>query len=179
MLPELSKIIGVHPGAVLSRELNKRGWESKQFAISLGEHPQTINAISKGRRGINPALSVKIGKALGTNDNYFMLLQAYFEVEREHKKMLKNQQKPDLNKIRSVLFWDTDINFIDWQKQRRAIIQRVFERGNDGEIKEIIAFYGKDEVVKELKTCLPYLTTLSENAAKQVGLNLTIQHETK
>jgi len=179
MLPEISKIIGVHPGAVLSRELRQRGLESKQFAISLGEHPQTINAISKGRRGINPSLSIKIGKALGTNDNYFMLLQAYYEVEREHKRLLKIQQKPDLNKIRAVLFWDTDINLLNWQKQRKAIIQRIFERGNDSEIKEIIAFYGKDVVVKELKKCRSYLPTLSENAAKQVGLKITLQHETK
>lgn len=171
MLPEIAKIKGVHPGAVLSRELKLRGLESKQFAISLGEHPQTINAISKGRRGINPALSIKIGHALGTNDDYFMLLQAYFEVERERKKLLKNQQKPDLSKLRAILFWDTDINLLDWQKQRKAIIQRIFERGNELEIKEIIVFYGKDIVVKELKTCPPYLPTLSENAAKYVGLN--------
>ena len=82
MLPEITKIKGVHPGAVLSRELRRRGLESKQFAISLGEYPQTINAISKGRRGINPALSIKLGHALDTDEEYFMLLQAYYEVER-------------------------------------------------------------------------------------------------
>jgi len=179
MLPAISKIKGVHPGAVLSRELKQRGLESKQFAIALGEHPQTINAISKGRRGINPALSIKIGNALGTNDDYFMLLQAYWEVEREHKKLLKNQQKPDLSKLRAILFWDTDIKLLDWQKQRKAIIQRIFERGNEGEIKEVITFYGKEVVKKELKTCPPYLPTLSENAAKYVGLTIKLQHETK
>jgi plasmid maintenance system antidote protein VapI len=60
MLPDINQIKGVHPGAVLIRELKKMGLESKQFALSIGEHPQTINAISKGRRGINPALSVKL-----------------------------------------------------------------------------------------------------------------------
>jgi len=179
MLPEITKIKGVHPGAVLSRELKQRGLESKQFAISLGEHPQTINAISKGRRGINPALSIKIGNALGTNDDYFMLLQAYYEVEREHKKLLLNQQKPDLSKFRTVLFWDTDMNLLNWEKQRKAIIQRIFERGNESEIKEIIAFYGKEIVMKELRTCLPNLPSLSKNAAKFVGLNLMLPHETK
>ena len=59
MLPGYSKIKGVFPGAVLSGELKKRRLDSKQFALSLGEYPQTIYAINKGRRGINPELSVK------------------------------------------------------------------------------------------------------------------------
>lgn len=174
MLPDITKIKGVHPGAVLSRELKRRGLESKQFALSLGEYPQTINAISKGRRGINPLLSIKLGHALGTDGDYFMLLQAYYEVERERKELLKNQTKPDLSKIRAILFWDTDINLIDWQKQRKAVIRRIFERGNDIEIKEIISFYGKGIIAKELKGIPQYLPALSANAEKYLGLKLTL-----
>lgn len=172
MLPEITKIKGVHPGAVLSRELRRRGLESKQFAISLGEYPQTINAISKGRRGINPALSIKLGHALDTDEEYFMLLQAYYEVEKERKELLKNQAKPDLNKIRPILFWDTDMSHFDWQKQRKAIIRRIFERGNDIEIKEIISFYGREVIEKELKEISQFLPTLSENAEKYLGIKL-------
>ncbi len=173
MLPEITKIKGVHPGAALNRELKKRGLESKQFAISLKEYPQTLNAITKGRRRINPALSIKLGKALGTNEEYFMLLQAYYDVEKEKKDLLKLQKKPDLSKIRNILFWDTDINSIDWDKQKKAIVRRFFERGNEEEIKEIISFYGKDIIILELKTTPQYLPTLSENAKKY------LIHETK
>lgn len=179
MLPEITKIRGVHPGAVLSRELRKRGWESKQFALSLGEYPQTINAISKERRGINPALSIKLGHALGTDEEYFMLLQAYYEIEKERKALLKNQQKPDLSKIRNVLFWDTDINKIDWQKQKKAIIRRIFERGNDLEIKEIISFYGIDLIMEELKTIPQFLPSLAENAEKYLGIHIIPTNEIK
>jgi len=179
MLPEITKIKGVHPGAVLSRELKRRGLESKQFALSLGEYPQTINAISKGRRGINPALSIKLGHALNTDEEYFMLLQAYYEVEKERKELLKNQTKPDLSKIRTILFWDTDINYIDWQKQRKAIIRRIFERGSDIEIKEIISFYGKETIKKELNEIPQFLLTLSENAEKYLGIKLGMKHENK
>ncbi|WP_185153944.1 transcriptional regulator [Dysgonomonas sp. ZJ279] len=179
MLPEITKIRGVHPGAVLSRELRKRGWESKQFALSLGEYPQTINAISKERRGINPALSIKLGHALGTDEEYFMLLQAYYEIEKERKALLKNQQKPDLSKIRNVLFWDTDINKIDWQKQKKAIIRRIFERGNDLEIKEIISFYGRDLIIEEVKTIPQFLPSLAENVEKYLGIHIIPTNEIK
>jgi plasmid maintenance system antidote protein VapI len=171
MLPELVKIKGVHPGAVLSRELKRRGLEYKQFALSLGEYPQTINAISKGRRGINPALSIKLGHALEVDEAYFMLLQAYYEIEKERKELLKNQPKPDLSKIRTVLFWDTDIHLIDWQRQKKAIIRRIFERGNETEIKEIISFYRKETVENELKEIVSFLPTLPQNAKKYLNIN--------
>ena len=167
MLPEFSKIKGVPPGAVLSRELKKRGLESKQFALSLGEYPQTINAISKGRRGINPALSIKLGEKLGVSPEYFMLLQACYEVEKKRQEILfKNQAKPNMEILRKVLFWDTDIDKIDWQRHKNSVILRVFERGNEEEIKEIISFYG-EEAVKEILPVLPYyLPTFPENAKK-------------
>lgn len=57
---------------------------------------------------------------------------------------------PNLALIRKALFWDTDINKIDWNKQYKAVIQRVFERGNAEEKLEIKRFYGDDVVEKVL-----------------------------
>ena len=173
MLPDISKIKGVPPGAVLSRELKKRGLKSKQFALSLGEYPQTINAISKGRRGMNPALSIKLGEKLGVSPEYFMLLQAYYEVEKKKQEnVLKNQAKPNMNILPKVLFWDTDIDKIDWQRYKNSVILRVFERGNEEQINEIIAFYG-EKTVKEIVPTLPYyLPTFPENARKFLNIEL-------
>ena len=173
MLPEISKIKGVPPGAVLSRELKKRGLESKQFALSIGEYPQTINAISKGRRGMNPALSIKLGEKLGASPEYFMLLQAYYEVEKKKKEIiLKTQARPNMELLPKVLFWDTDIEKIDWQKYKNYVINRVFERGTEKEIKEIISFYGEDTVREILPTLPYYLPTFPENAKKFLNIDL-------
>lgn len=57
---------------------------------------------------------------------------------------------PNLALIRKALFWDTDINKIDWNKQYKAVIQRVFERRNAEEKLEIKRFYGDDVVEKVL-----------------------------
>jgi antitoxin HigA-1 len=170
MLPDISKIIGVHPGAVLSRELKKNGMEKKQFALSIDEFPQTISAISQGRRGVNPALSIKLGNALGVNESYFMLLQAYYEVEKVKKQQLSAQIKPDLSCVSKATFWDTDIEKIDWQRQKRAVILRVFERGSEAEIKEFVSFYGKETVVETLKTASNYLPSTKFNADKILGV---------
>ena len=50
---------------------------------------------------------------------------------------------------RKAVFWDTDIDTLDWDKNRQWIIRRVFEYGGEEEILETICFYGKD-VVKEI-----------------------------
>lgn len=172
MLPDIQNIQGVHPGSVLRRELAKRGWQSKQFALSLGEYPQTINAVCNERRGINPALSIKLGKALDADEAYFMLLQAFYEVKKQQDEMRKLMQSPDLSVFRQSLFWDTSIEKIDWIKQKKAVIQRVFERGNREEITEIIRFYGREVILGELERISHFLPSLNENVQKYLGVIL-------
>ncbi|MBO9641094.1 MAG: hypothetical protein J7576_23190, partial [Siphonobacter aquaeclarae] len=54
---------------------------------------------------------------------------------------------PNLSLLRKTLFWDTEIEKIDWQQQSTAVIRRVFERGSEAEKAEILRFYGKAKVV--------------------------------
>ena len=146
MLPEIAKIKGVHPGLVLKRELKRNQLKSSELAMAIGEHKQTLSAIINQRRGINPDLSVKLGSFFNIEEDYFMMLQAAYEVKNS---LAANEQRtPDLSKIRKVLFWDTSLDKIDWIKNKRVIIQRILERGNDTEIREMIRFYGESAVSK-------------------------------
>jgi plasmid maintenance system antidote protein VapI len=144
MKSELNQLKGIHPGLVLERELNKRHLRKGFFALSLQEYPQTLTAITKGKRGMNTALSLKIERALGIEEGYFMILQVYYEIEEEKRK--QNISWTNLPQLRPVLFWDTKMASLDWEKQKKAIIKRVFERGNDIEKNEIIRFYGAKTV---------------------------------
>ncbi len=153
MLPEYKRVKGIHPGAILKRELNRRRLKSNELARSINEFPQTINAITKERRGINPKLSIKLGHYFGIEKDYFMLLQAGYEVMSSIKKEKPN---PFIGKMRNSLFWDTDINKIDLTKHKRFIIQRILERGNKLEIKELISLYTKPAIKKELKNINNY-----------------------
>ena len=76
----------------------------------------------------------------------------YYCCMKEEEKRKQNTEKPDLTKLRPVLFWDTKLDMINWTKHKSAVIKRVFERGNDIEKKEIIRFYGKKNVNEILKT---------------------------
>jgi plasmid maintenance system antidote protein VapI len=141
---ELSIIKGIHPGLILERELKNRHLHKGPFAISLKEYPQTLVSITKGKRRMNINIALKIEQALGMEEGYFMILQVYHDIEEMKKN--QNKEHPDLTKLRRVLFWDTRMENINWEKQKNAVIKRVFERGNEIERKEIIRFYGKEYV---------------------------------
>lgn len=148
MLPALNKIKGIHPGALLKRELNIRVLKGSELADSIGEHRQTISAILNKKRDMNPKLSIKLGKEFKVAPDYFMLLQASYDVYKAKEKL--RTSAPDIKKFRKVIFWDTDIEKLNWHKSRRAIIKRVLERGNQQEVEELIAFYGKKVIADEL-----------------------------
>lgn len=144
----LDIIKGVHPGIILERELKQRKLRKGQFALSINEFPQTLGSITKGKRKMNISLALKIEQALHIEEGYFMILQVFYDIEEEKRK--SNAHHPDLSKLRPVLFWDTKIEKINWEKQKRAVIKRIFERGNEIEKNEITRFYGKasiDEVL--------------------------------
>jgi addiction module HigA family antidote len=150
MNSNLNILKGLHPGLVIERELKKRKLRKNSFALKLQEYPQTLTAITKGRRGITTSLALKIEKSLGFDEGFLMMLQVYFDIEVEKKKQIKNT--PNLKLIRPVLFWDTKFENIDWIKQRKAVIKRVFERGNEDEKNEIKRYYGEAAVEKIMIT---------------------------
>jgi len=150
MLPTLNKVKGIHPGALLRWELNNRNLKSSELATAIGEHKQTISAILNKRRDMNPNLSIKLSKVFSTDIDYFMLLQASYDVKVTAEAATKTS--PNLKKIRSILFWDTDFDKIDWNKNKKAVIKRVLERGNKTEINELISFYGRATICKVIKS---------------------------
>jgi len=149
MTATLEILKGIHPGFFLEHELQRRNLKKGAFALSLQEYPQTLVAITKGKRKMNTGLALKIEKELGLEEGFLMILQVYHDIVMEKKQ--NPTSHPDFNIIRPVLFWDTDFTAIDWQKQHRAVIQRVFERGNQVEKDEITRFYGRQAIDETLQ----------------------------
>ncbi len=99
---------------------------------------------------MNTPLAMKIEDRLGIEEGFFMTLQIFYDIAEEKKRSLKGEH-PDLSILRPVLFWDTEMGKIDWQRNKAAVIERVFERGNEEERNEITRFYGQS-AVKEILT---------------------------
>lgn len=142
-IPPIDLLKGIHPGLFLGRELDRRGISKSRFALQIKEYPQTLVAITIGKRRMNTSLSLRIEKELGLEEGFLMTLQVFYDIAQAKK---REQKKPDTSKFGKSLFWDTDIEKIDWLKYKRAVIERVFQRGDEEEKKEIMRFYGEDAV---------------------------------
>ncbi|MGN1238966.1 MAG: transcriptional regulator [Muribaculaceae bacterium] len=148
MINTIDILKGLHPGLYLKRELSKRQLKSGHFAESIGEHPQTLSAIIRGRRAMNVPLSLRIENALGMEEGLLMTLQVYYDIDMEKRKQSR-QCHPDLSKFRPALFWDTSIDSIDFVTNSRFVINRVMQRGNEEEIRELLRFYGREKILAE------------------------------
>ena len=145
MNQELEILKGTHPGIIVDRKLKEKKLPKGRFALQINEYPQTLGAIIKGKRNMNIPLAMKIEKELNLTEGFLMMLQIFYDIKQEKHKLVE-KTNPDLSKLRRGLFWDTDMKKIDWHCQRRAVIQRVFERGNSDEKAEITRFYGDSEI---------------------------------
>lgn len=145
---EINILKGIHPGIYLDRMIREQHLKKGQLALAVNEYPQTLTTITKGKRNMNPLLALKLEQALGLEEGTLMILQVYYDIAQLKKK--QQIANPDLDKFRKIIFWDTDMKSIDWNRQYKAVILRVFERGNQQEKNEIIRFYGKEKVMQVL-----------------------------
>ena len=63
------------------------------------------------------------------------------------------KDKPILQKR---IFWDVDFDKIDYKKNNRFVIERVFERGDVDDIRQVRRFYG-DRRIAEILLSAKYL----------------------
>jgi hypothetical protein len=57
----------------------------------------------------------------------------------------KARKKPEFS---PVLFWDTNIETIDYDREIRFVLERVFERGIENDEKEALRYYGINKIKK-------------------------------
>jgi len=131
---------GIHPGKIIERDLNKKHLTQRALAKTIRVPYQTINAIISGRRNITLETALNIERTLGYDEGFLLILQDFHNISvyKERKSKEKYNSAPN---IRKSLFWDSDFNKIDWERYKKAVITRVWERGNQIEKEEIARFY--------------------------------------
>ncbi|HEY4800325.1 MAG TPA: hypothetical protein VII99_14690 [Bacteroidia bacterium] len=56
--------------------------------------------------------------------------------------------RPDIS---GTLLWEYDLTVFNWDKSYKIVIERVLERGNLPEWKEIVLFYGKEKILETIE----------------------------
>ena len=75
------RIPPVHPGHILITEfLEPEGISQYKLAQATGLPASRISDLIKARRGITPDSAIRLGKAFGTGTNFWLNLQAHYDV---------------------------------------------------------------------------------------------------
>jgi addiction module HigA family antidote len=82
MVEQLKKFPNVHPGEILLEEfLKPLGLSQNALARAVGVPPRRINEIVLGKRGVSADTAVRLARALGTSERFWLGLQADYDPE--------------------------------------------------------------------------------------------------
>ena len=86
----------IHPGEILLEEfLNPMGISQNRLARAMDVAPRRINENVHGKRAITADTALRLARALGTSEQFWMGLQADYDLEEARKatgNKLKNIQ---------------------------------------------------------------------------------------
>jgi addiction module HigA family antidote len=74
-----------HPGYFLRQLVGEHGISQTRLARHLGVQIGVINQICTEKRGISPAMALKLSMALGTSPEFWLNLQMAYELGTQKK----------------------------------------------------------------------------------------------
>ena len=81
----------IHPGEILLEEfLKPMDISQNRLARAMGVPPRRINEIVHGKRAVTADTAIRLALALGTSEQFWMGLQADFDLE-EARKSVQNE----------------------------------------------------------------------------------------
>jgi addiction module HigA family antidote len=89
----------IHPGEILLEEfLNPMGITQYRLAQNISVPARRINEIVHGKRAITPDTALRLARALGTSDRFWMNLQSRYDLD-----LTVEQHRDELDQIKPLL----------------------------------------------------------------------------
>ena len=83
----MKKLPNIHPGEVLMEEfLKPMEISQNRLARAMAVSPRRINEIVHGKRAITSDTAIRLSLALGTSEQFWMGLQADYDLEEAKKR---------------------------------------------------------------------------------------------
>jgi addiction module HigA family antidote len=99
------KLKNIHPGEVLLEEfLLPMEISQNKLAKDIDVSPRRINEIVHGKRAVTADTDLRLSKALGTSEGFWLGLQTDYDLE-EKKTAIKDQ----LNKIKNLVVFNHSV----------------------------------------------------------------------
>ena len=79
----------VHPGEFLREALEELALSQAGFAVAIGVSPMRVSHVIKGSRPVTAELALLFGRAFGQTPQYWLNLQADYDLKSVGKAMVK------------------------------------------------------------------------------------------
>lgn len=94
----MKKLPNIHPGEVLLEEfLKPLAISQNRLARAMSVPPRRINEIVHGHRSVSADTAIRLSRALGTTEQFWMGLQADYDLEEARK-----AAQSELNKVENI-----------------------------------------------------------------------------
>jgi addiction module HigA family antidote len=95
----MAKLKNIHPGEILLEEfLLPMERSQNQLARDIGVAPRRINEIVLGKRSITADTDLRLSRALGTSEGFWLGLQADYDMHEKRSNIVT-----ELKKIRLII----------------------------------------------------------------------------
>jgi addiction module HigA family antidote len=82
------RLKNIHPGEILLEEfLEPMGISQNKLARDIDVPPRRINEIVLGKRSVSADTDLRLSRALGTSEGFWLGLQSDYHLEERHKKI--------------------------------------------------------------------------------------------
>lgn len=90
----MKRLPNIHPGEVLLDEfLGPLKISQNRLARAMGVPPRRVNEIVHGKRAVSADTAIRLARALGTSEQFWMGLQADFDLEEAYLSARKEIEK--------------------------------------------------------------------------------------
>jgi len=90
----MAKLQNIHPGEILLEEfLLPLGISQNKLARDIDVPPRRINEIVHGLRSVTADTDLRLSRALGTSEGFWLGLQSDYDLEERKKEIEKKLQK--------------------------------------------------------------------------------------
>ena len=96
-MPPKNRMPPIHPGDILSEELEALDLSAEELDDSLSLPRGTVAAIVRKKRGIDAEFALRLSRYLGAGERLWMNLQVSYDlkiVEQESGDLIKKQVRP-------------------------------------------------------------------------------------
>lgn len=94
----MKRLPNIHPGEVLLEEfLKPLAISQNRLARAMGVSPRRINEIVHGNRAISADTAIRLSRALGTSEQFWMGLQTDYDLEEARK-----AARSELKKVENI-----------------------------------------------------------------------------